>query len=203
MQHFALRCKTLHWLKRYYTTLQNITLRCIKRYATCVVDVTLCGRLHELGLASIPGQTYHFRVFFFLVYMNPSPFLFETYFINPGETCSTWVGYISPFYQSYEIEYVMAGLITLSNLSWRDLLRPSDFLIVHIFSSTRLYPSLLKIYPAKVKPTRVYMKKSKCSRLHTSQTRVGHGLCKRLLCCETLRYVLTRYTNVMRCYATL
>ena len=49
---------------------------------------------------------------FFLVYMNPSPLLFEIYFINPGETCSTWVGYIFPFYQSYEIEYVMAGFIT-------------------------------------------------------------------------------------------
>ena len=45
--------------------------------------------------------------------MNLSPLLFEIYFINPGETFSTWVEYIFPFYQSYEIEYVMAGLIML------------------------------------------------------------------------------------------
>ena len=192
MQHFALRSKTLHQLKRYYTTLQNITLRCIKRYATCVVDVTLWGRLHELGLASNPGQTYHFRVFFFLF---------------------TWtrVRCYLRYTLSIQVRLAQPGLDIFSrstkamksNMSWRDLLRSYNFVIVHIFSSTRLYPFLLKIYPAKVKPTRVYMKKSKCSRLHTSQTRVGHGLCKRLLCCETLRYVLTRYTNVMRCYATL
>ena len=33
-----------------------------------------------------------------------------------------------------------------SNLLWRDLIRPYDFLIVRIFSFTRLYPYLLKIY---------------------------------------------------------
>ena len=60
-----------------------------------------------------PGSDLSLSGIFFLVYMNPSPLLFETYFINPRETCSTWVGYIFPFYQSYEIEYVMAGLITL------------------------------------------------------------------------------------------
>ena len=32
-----------------------------------------------------------------------------------------------------------------SNLSWRDLLRSYDFLIVRIVSFKRLYPSLLKI----------------------------------------------------------
>ena len=36
-----------------------------------------------------------------------------------------------------------------SNLSWRDLSRSYDFLIVPIFSSTQLYPSLLKIYPSE------------------------------------------------------
>ena len=36
-----------------------------------------------------------------------------------------------------------------SNLSWRDLLRSYDFLIVRIFSFKRLYPSLLKIYASE------------------------------------------------------
>ena len=62
----------------------------------CFVDVALWGRLHELGLASNTGQTYHLRVFFLFVYMNPGPLLFVTYFIKPGETCSTRVGNIFP-----------------------------------------------------------------------------------------------------------
>ena len=65
-----------------------------------------------------------------------------------------------------------------SNISWRDLLRSYNYFpIMHIFSSTRLYPSLLKIYRVKVKPTRVCMKKlSKFWRRWTSPIRVGPGL---------------------------
>ena len=50
--------------------------------------------------------------FFFLVYMNTCPLLFETYFFNQGQTFSTLVGNILPSQQSYEIEFGMAGFIT-------------------------------------------------------------------------------------------
>ena len=64
-----------------------------------------------------PGSALTPSGIFFLVYMNPGPLLFETYFINPGQTCLTWVGNIFPSQQSYVIEFIMAGFITFVWLS--------------------------------------------------------------------------------------